>query len=146
MATSFLAVVRFKSAKLEQILLCGLLNEWRQSFLAPNRGCSWQGHFPEADKDPVIQIANIVTVQGAEQPIVRNVMTLDTCAPIVGAEVMSFSSEDQLLRVRGALLPSAPCQKQISSRFSCCSHSNGHDLILGGRARGNTISYTKSLR
>lgn len=65
---------------------------------------SSQGHFPEADKDPVIQIANIVTVQGAEEPIVRNVMTLDTCAPIVGAEVMSFSSEDQLLRVSSCCL------------------------------------------
>lgn len=63
--------------------------------------CMWlQGHFPEAKKDPVIQIASMVTVQGDSQPIVRNVMTLDTCAPIMGAEVMSFPTEQQLLRVR----------------------------------------------
>lgn len=58
-----------------------------------------QGCFPEAEKDPVIQIASMVTVQGQSSPIVRNVMTLNTCAPIVGAEVMSFSNEEDLLRV-----------------------------------------------
>lgn len=61
-----------------------------------------QGCFPEADKDPVIQIASLVTVQGHDSPIVRNVMTLDRCAPIVGAEVMSFSTEQQMLKVRAA--------------------------------------------
>lgn len=49
-----------------------------------------QGHFPEAKLDPVIQIASMVTVQGSDTPIVRNVMTVGTCASIVGAEVMSF--------------------------------------------------------
>ena len=58
-----------------------------------------QGHFPEAEKDPVIQIASMVTVQGEDHPTVRNVMTLNGCAPIVGSEVMSFDNEVQLLRV-----------------------------------------------
>lgn len=49
-----------------------------------------QGHFPDAKQDPVIQIASMVTVQGQSSPVVRNVMTLGTCASIVGAEVMSF--------------------------------------------------------
>ena len=59
-----------------------------------------QGCFPEAEKDPVIQIASMVTVQGESKPIVRNIMTLKKCAPIVGAEVMSFEDETGLLRVR----------------------------------------------
>ena len=69
------------------------------------RSCSdpWcacvQGCFPEADKDPVIQIASLVSVQGQATPAVRNVMTLDQCAPIVGAEVMSFRTEAQMLKV-----------------------------------------------
>ena len=58
-----------------------------------------QGHFPEAEKDPVIQIASMVTVQGEDRPTVRNVMTLKGCAPIVGSEVMSFEDEVSLLRV-----------------------------------------------
>ena len=46
-----------------------------------------QGHFPEAEKDPVIQIASMVTVQGAPNgPLIKNIMTLDTCDSIVGAE------------------------------------------------------------
>lgn len=56
------------------------------SFLPPRS----QGHFPEAKLDPVIQIASMVTVQGQDQPVVKNVMTLGSCASIVGAEVMAF--------------------------------------------------------
>ena len=59
-----------------------------------------QGHFPEAEKDPVIQIASLVTEQGKATPTVRNVMTLKSCAAIVGAEVMSFENEAELLKVR----------------------------------------------
>jgi len=46
-----------------------------------------KGHFPEPQQDPVIQIANVVTIQGQETPIYRVVFTLNTCLPIVGAEV-----------------------------------------------------------
>lgn len=59
---------------------------------------SLQGHFPEPEKDPVIQIASLVTVHGQGAPVVKNIMTLDTCAPIIGAEVMSFKTEGELLR------------------------------------------------
>ena len=58
-----------------------------------------QGCFPEPDKDPVIQIASMVTNQGETTPVVRNVMTLDTCAAIIGSEVMSFNTEQELLKV-----------------------------------------------
>ena len=64
------------------------------------RSCSLhdvQGHFPDAKLDSVIQIASYVTVHGERKPIIKNVMTLGGCAPIVGAEVMSFSSERDLL-------------------------------------------------
>ncbi|KAG1677462.1 hypothetical protein FOA52_001918 [Chlamydomonas sp. UWO 241] len=86
--------------------------EW--SRLAPLRVLSFdiecagrKGHFPEAKIDPVIQIASMVTVQGKDTPAVRNVMTLKSCASIVGAEVMSFEKEaDMLLRWRDLLLES----------------------------------------
>ncbi len=48
----------------------------------------------------MIQIASLVTAQGQATPAVRNVMTLGTCAPIVGAEVMAFAREEDLLKVR----------------------------------------------
>ena len=48
----------------------------------------------------MIQIASLVTAQGQAAPAVRNVMTLGTCAPIVGAEVMAFAREEDLLKVR----------------------------------------------
>ncbi|OQS02594.1 DNA polymerase delta catalytic subunit [Thraustotheca clavata] len=55
------------------------------------------GHFPEAEKDPVIQIANVVWEQGAEHPFVRNVFVLGTCKPIVGAHVIEFEKESDML-------------------------------------------------
>ena len=42
-----------------------------------------KGHFPEAEQDPVIQIANTVNVYGQDKPIVQNVFTLKGCLPIV---------------------------------------------------------------
>ncbi|KVH87702.1 hypothetical protein Ccrd_025014 [Cynara cardunculus var. scolymus] len=56
-----------------------------------------KGLFPEPTHDPVIQIANLVTLQGEEQPFVRNVMTLKSCSPIVGVDVMSFDTEREVL-------------------------------------------------
>lgn len=56
-----------------------------------------KGHFPEALHDPVIQIANVVTLQGSDQPIIKNVFTLNTCLPIVGAQVISSATEVEML-------------------------------------------------
>ncbi|KAK4688039.1 DNA polymerase delta subunit 1, partial [Tremellales sp. Uapishka_1] len=56
-----------------------------------------KGIFPEADKDPVIQIAAMVTRHGESKPFVRNVFTLNTCAHIVGSQVLEFKDEKQML-------------------------------------------------
>ena len=37
-----------------------------------------KGAFPEAQRDPVIQIANVAVLQGKTEPFVKNVFTLDT--------------------------------------------------------------------
>ena len=64
-----------------------------------------KGHFPEAEQDPVIQIANAVSVYGNNDgPIVQNVFTLKGCLPIVGAQVIpSDTEEDMLLKWRAFL-------------------------------------------
>lgn len=56
-----------------------------------------KGHFPDAAFDPVIQIANTLTLQGSDRPIIRNVFTLNTCLPIVGAHVICSEREDEML-------------------------------------------------
>jgi DNA polymerase delta subunit 1 len=56
-----------------------------------------KGHFPDASQDPVIQIANILAVQGTDEPLVRTIFTLNTCLPIVGAQVISCQTEEELL-------------------------------------------------
>lgn len=56
-----------------------------------------KGHFPEAEKDPVIQIANVLSVQGQAEPLVKNVLTLKGCLPIVGAQVLVNNTEEDLL-------------------------------------------------
>ena len=37
-----------------------------------------KGTFPEAKIDPVIQISNVVVVQGDCEPIIKNIFTLNT--------------------------------------------------------------------
>ncbi|KZS94329.1 hypothetical protein SISNIDRAFT_453212 [Sistotremastrum niveocremeum HHB9708] len=76
--------------------------EW--SKIAPLRILSFdiecagrKGIFPEAQVDPVIQIANMVTRQGESKPFIRNVFTLNTCSHIVGSQVIEFDSELKLL-------------------------------------------------
>ena len=56
-----------------------------------------KGIFPEPEKDPVIQIANMVIRQGEREPFIRNVFTLGSCAQIVGSHVISCEKESDLL-------------------------------------------------
>ncbi|KAJ3364525.1 DNA-directed DNA polymerase delta [Allomyces javanicus] len=78
------------------------VDEW--AAMAPLRILSFdiecagrKGAFPDPKIDPVIQIANMVTVQGETQPFIRNVFTLGSCAAIVGSDVRSYASEAELL-------------------------------------------------
>uniref|UniRef100_A0A452GRX2 DNA polymerase delta catalytic subunit n=1 Tax=Gopherus agassizii TaxID=38772 RepID=A0A452GRX2_9SAUR len=57
-----------------------------------------KGIFPEPDKDPVIQVANMVLRQGERDPFIRNVFTLQSCSPIVGSQVLCYSQEAELLK------------------------------------------------
>lgn len=57
------------------------------------------GIFPEAEHDPVIQIANYVQVQGETSPAFAVIFTLGTCSPTgCGAQVLAYDSEAALLR------------------------------------------------
>jgi DNA polymerase delta subunit 1 len=76
--------------------------EW--SKIAPLRVLSFdiecqgrKGFFPEAEKDPVIQIANSLTLYGEKAPMLQNVFTLKGCLPIVGAQVISSENEGEML-------------------------------------------------
>ncbi|TMS15409.1 DNA polymerase delta catalytic subunit [Larimichthys crocea] len=53
-----------------------------------------KGIFPEADKDPVIQIASMVQRQGETEPFIRTVFTLQSCASIVGlSDIVLYTGE-----------------------------------------------------
>ncbi|KAK4554418.1 DNA-directed DNA polymerase delta [Recurvomyces mirabilis] len=56
-----------------------------------------KGVFPEANVDPVIQIANVVTRYGDKKPFVRNVFCMDTCSLIVNTQIFEFGSEEKML-------------------------------------------------
>uniref|UniRef100_A0A0C9RL22 DNA polymerase delta catalytic subunit n=1 Tax=Fopius arisanus TaxID=64838 RepID=A0A0C9RL22_9HYME len=60
-----------------------------------------KGIFPEPNHDPVIQIASMVIRQGDHEPFLRNIFTLDTCAPILGCQVLSFGTEKLMLEKWG---------------------------------------------
>jgi DNA polymerase delta subunit 1 len=88
--------------------------EWNKS--APLRILSFdiecqgrKGFFPEAEKDPVIQIGNTLTISGQSKPTVQNVFTLKGCVPIVGAQVIaSENEEDMLIKWRAFLVACDP--------------------------------------
>ena len=68
-----------------------------------------KGHFPEPEKDPVIQIANVISVYGEKAPLVQNVFTLKGCLPIVGAQVIPSDDEaSMLMKWRSFLQASDP--------------------------------------
>lgn len=76
--------------------------EW--SHMAPFRILSFDiecagrpGCFPDPKIDPVIQIANVVTLQGSKEPLIKNVFVLDTCSSIIGSDVITFKTEEELL-------------------------------------------------
>lgn len=56
-----------------------------------------KGIFPEANVDPVIQIANVVTRYGEDKPFVRNVFCLESCSQIVATEIFSYDKEEEML-------------------------------------------------
>lgn len=56
-----------------------------------------KGVFPEANQDPVIQIANVVTRYGESKPFVRNVFSLGTCSLIVNTQIFEFHDEAKML-------------------------------------------------
>ncbi|ETN69650.1 DNA polymerase [Necator americanus] len=56
-----------------------------------------RGVFPDANEDPVIQIANMVKVEGESEPFIRNCFVLGTCAPVIGSEIIQCDSEKELL-------------------------------------------------
>ena len=56
-----------------------------------------KGIFPEANHDPVIQIANVVTRYGEKKPFIRNVFCLDTTSSIVATHILEFEKEDKML-------------------------------------------------
>jgi DNA polymerase delta subunit 1 len=91
-------------AQLHYSDLIAHLSEGEWSKLAPLRILSFdiecagrKGIFPEANVDPVIQIANVVTRYGEDKPFVRNVFCMDTVSSIVATQIFSFSNEGEML-------------------------------------------------
>lgn len=56
-----------------------------------------KGVFPEPEHDSVIQIANYIWEHGGSKSKAQVVFTLKSCAPIVGADVSSFDTEQEML-------------------------------------------------
>nr|AAI63875.1 Polymerase (DNA directed), delta 1, catalytic subunit [Danio rerio] len=77
--------------------------EWQR--IAPLRVLSFdiecagrKGVFPEPEVDPVIQIASMVQRQGEKEPFIRTVFTLQSCASIVGSQILCFTQEKLMLQ------------------------------------------------
>lgn len=56
-----------------------------------------KGQFPDPKRDPVIQIANLVTTQGDKNAFIKNVMMTKNSTAIGGVEILSFTKEKAML-------------------------------------------------
>lgn len=56
------------------------------------------GIFPEPEHDPVIQIANVISLAGANKPFIRNVFTVKSCASITGSDIFAHDKETDMLQ------------------------------------------------
>lgn len=56
-----------------------------------------KGVFPNAEVDSVIQIANYLWEHGHTKPSAKVIFTLKSCAEIVGVDVRSFETEEEML-------------------------------------------------
>ncbi|KAF8895617.1 ribonuclease H-like domain-containing protein [Infundibulicybe gibba] len=54
--------------------------------------------FSNSCSDPIFQIANMVTRYGEKNPFIRTIFTLDTCDPIDGTQVLSYGTEQELIK------------------------------------------------
>ncbi|KAK6024637.1 DNA polymerase family B, partial [Ostertagia ostertagi] len=88
--------------KLQDLIVHDPEGEW--GAVAPIRTLSFdiecmgrRGVFPDANEDPVIQIANMVKVEGESEPFIRNCFVLGSCAPIIGSDIIQCESEKDLL-------------------------------------------------
>ncbi|EJW72486.1 hypothetical protein WUBG_16605, partial [Wuchereria bancrofti] len=97
----------------------------RWSSIAPLRILSFdiectnrQGIFPEAHTDAVIQIANMVKIEGENEPFIRNCFVIGETAPVIGSEIIVSKSEEELLKVRRILKSFDPLLKIDFNLFS----------------------------
>ena len=79
-----------------------------------------QGHFPEPEHDPVIQIASLVTEFGRAAPTVRNIMTLKDCAPITGAGAGAVGGCGCLGAGRRRAAAARPVPELRTCTCACC--------------------------
>ncbi|CAI8054471.1 DNA polymerase delta catalytic subunit [Geodia barretti] len=94
-----------------------------------------KGAFPEAQRDPVIQIANVAVLQGETEPFVKNVFTLDTCAPIAGTDVRVFAPETKLCMSEAELrkyeAELRKCETQLLKEWAEFLQELDPDIITG---------------
>lgn len=83
-----------------------------------------KGYFPEAEHDPVIQIANCISVYGENKPVIQNVFTLNGCLPIVGAQVISSNTE-----------------KDMFLKWRTFVHASDADILTGYNVQNFDIPY-----
>lgn len=57
----------------------------------------------------MIQIASMVQRQGETEPFIRTVFTLQSCASIVGSQILCFTQETKLLQVYTCTFKAVKC-------------------------------------
>lgn len=72
------------------------------------------GIFPEPHTDAVIQIANMVKIEGDNEPFIRNCFVTGETAPVIGSDIIVCKDEKELLEVICFLLSSFQVHLTVS--------------------------------
>ena len=97
------------------------------------------GIFPEPEHDQVIQIANHVVLQGETKAVVKNVFCLKECAPISGAQVLSFDTEEQLLKSWHAFM--LACDADIITGYNIVNFDIPYLINRAAALKVNSFPY-----
>lgn len=104
------------------------------------------GVFPEAEVDPVIQIASMVQRQGEKEPFIRTVFTLQSCASIVGSQILCFTQEKKLLQVHYISISSKTISPALfTSLIRMCAAQLKDPIPAGSAARCAHITYNTDI-
>lgn len=97
-----------------------LFCRYQKSNLKLLKFAQFSGIFPEAHTDAVIQIANMVKIEGQDEPFIRNCFVIGDTSPVIGSDIIVSKCEEELLEVDLPMTLQIYFLNTVESSFQFC--------------------------